>query len=156
MAEEKKIFMSQQVLDALFEQGKAQIEGDILTIETATRQVYRMIPAVKFLSLAGGTTDPNNLLNKIFTQEQLKKSNADVYMDSVIYKDTAYTIETGFLGITVQAAAPAEKAAPQPAPAREVARETAAEAAKINASDAPTEAEDFKIKDLENYLLKIL
>ena len=155
MTEEKKIFMSQQVLDALFEQGKAQIEGDILTIETATKQVYRMIPAVKFLSLAGGDTDPHNLLNKIFTQEQLKKSNADVYMDSVIYKDTAYTIETGFLGITVLQEAPKAAAAPEPAPVRVVVQETAAEAVKINASDTPTEAEDFKIKDLEDYLLKI-
>ena len=49
----------------------------------------------------------------------------------------------------------AEKAVP---PEKVVAEEKAVEAEveKLNKSDAPTEAEDFNIKDLENYLLKIL
>jgi len=151
MAEERKIFMSQQVLDALFEQGKADIQGDVLTIDSATKQIYRLIPAVKFLTLAEGDHDPNNLIGKIFTQEQLKKSKADVYMDSVIYKDAAYSIETGFLGIAE--ARLQEKAA---APAKEVVKQLEAEVRKINQSEKPTVAEDFNIKDLENYLLKIL
>ena len=139
MVEEKKIFMSQEVLDALFEQGKAEIEGDVLTINSAQKQVFKLLPAYKFIFLAEGDKDPHNLVGKIFTKEQLKKSKADIYMDSCIYKETPYQIESGFLGI------PQEQKA-----------EKSVEVEKILQSDKPTEAEDFKIKDLEDYLLKIL
>ena len=139
MIEEKKIFMSQAVLDALFEQGKAELEGDVLIIHSSTKQMFKLLPAYKFISMAGGDKDPNNLVGKIFTQEQLKKSKADIYMDSCIYKDVPYQIESGFLGIPE-----AQK------------EEKSAEVEKILQSDKPTEAEDFKIKDLEDYLLKIL
>jgi hypothetical protein len=153
MAEEKKIFMSQEVLDALFDQGKAELEGEVLTINTAIKQVYRLIPAVKFLVLAEGEFDPNNLVGKIFTKEQLKKASADIYMDSVIYKDAAYQVETGFLGL---AEAEAEEKAAAEAQAAAKQKQIEEEAKKINESDKPTVAEDFNIKDLENYLLKIL
>ena len=153
MSEEKKIFMSQEVLDALFEQGKAELEGEVLTINTAIKQVYKLIPAVKFLVLAEGEFDPNNLVGKIFTKEQLKKASADMCMDSVIYKDVAYQVETGFLGLAEAHAAEKAAAAAQ---AAAVQKQVEEEAQKINESDKPTVAEDFNIKDLENYLLKIL
>jgi len=153
MTEEKKIFMSQEVLDALFEQGKADLAGEVLTINTAPIQVYKLIPAVKFILLAEGDSDPHNLVGKIFTKEQLKKSDVDMYMDSVIYKDVPYQVEAGFLGIA-EALVEAKVVAPEKAVQIEQAVE--AEVQKINQSDAPTVAEDFNIKDLENYLLKIL
>jgi hypothetical protein len=147
MSEDKKIFMSQQVLDALFEQGKAEIDGDTLTINTTHKQVFKLLPAYKFILLAEGDHDPHNLVGKIFTSEQLKKTKADIYMDSCIYKDTPYQIESGFLGIP-------QEIKPEKAP--EVAAEKQKEIEQILQSDKPTEAEDFKIKDLEDYLLKIL
>jgi len=139
VSEERKIFISQAVLDALFEQGQAELCGDSLVINSAQKQSFKLIPAVKFIYLAQGDRDPHNLVGKIFTQEQLKKAKADVYMDSVIYKDVAYQVEVGFLGI-----AQAKK------------EEKAAEAEKINQSDKPTEAKDINIKELSDYLLKIL
>jgi len=100
MAEEKKIFISQEVLDALFEQGKAELKEDnTLVIHSKEAQSFKLIPGYKFLCLASGDKDPHNLVGKIFTEQELKKAEADIYMDSVIYKDIAYQVETGFLGV---------------------------------------------------------
>jgi hypothetical protein len=142
MSEDKKIFISQKVLDALFEQNQAELSGSELTILSATKQVFKILPAFKFILLAGGDKDPHNLIGKIYTEEQLKKVNADIYMTSVLYKDTAYEVETGFLGI------------PQAKEPEKVA-ETEKEVEKIVASEAPSEAEDFNIADLSNLVLKI-
>jgi hypothetical protein len=131
--------MSQEVLDALFEQGQAELSGDSLVINSSQKQSFKLIPAVKFIYLAQGEHDPHNLVGKIFTQDQLKHAKADVYMDSVIYKDVAYQVEVGFLGI-----GQAKK------------EEKVPEAEKINQSDNPTVAEDIDVKQLSDYLLKIL
>ncbi len=145
MAEEKKIFISQQVLDALFEQDQAELKDDELSILSKNRQVFKLIPAFKFLYLAEGSLDPNQLIGKIFTEAQLKSAKADIYMDSVIYKDVAYQVEPGFLGIP---RAPKEgKAAEQP-PEKAVEKVEPVDAAKVEQVD------DAKM--LENYLLKIL
>lgn len=111
MAEEKKIFISQEVLDALFEQGQAELKDDILIIHSKEKQEFKLIPAYKFLYLAEGNYDPNNMLGKIFTAEELKNAQADIYMDSILYKDVAYQAEQGFLGIpqTKKAEKTAEK-----------------------------------------------
>ncbi len=129
MSKEKKIFISQQVLDAIFEQGKAELDGDTLIIHSQEKQTFKLIPAYKFLYLAEGEKDPYNLVGKIFTEQDLKKAKADIYMDSVLYKDVAYQVEPGFLGI------------PQTQKAQESAE-------KLQEAD--------EVKALEDYLLKIL
>ncbi len=129
MAEEKKIFISQAVLDAIFEQGKAELKGDTLIIHSEKKQIFKLVPAYKFLYLVDGDKDPHQLVGKIFTEKDLKKAKADIYMDSVIYKDTAYQVEPGFIGI------------PQTEKAKESAQKL---------------KEASELKDLEDYLLKIL
>lgn len=99
MIEGKKIFISQEVLDALFDQGQAELKDDLLIIHSQEKQTFKLIPAYKFVRLAEGEKDPNNLLGKIFTAEELKNAKADIYMDSILYKDVAYQAEPGFLGI---------------------------------------------------------
>ena len=146
MAEEKKIFISQQVLDALFEENQAELKNDELIILSKNRQVFKLIPAFKFLYLAEGTHDPNQLIGKIFTEEQLKSTKADVYMDSVIYKETAYQVEPGFLGIPHT---------PKEGKAAEQAAEKAVEKVVEPVDAAKVEQVD-DVKMLENYLLKIL
>ncbi len=129
MPEEKKIFISQEVLNALFEQGQAELQDDQLIIHSKEKQVFKLVAAYKFLYLVEGESDPNKLIGKIFTEEEMKNAKADIYMDSVIYKDLAYQVETGFLGI------------PQTKKAEKTAE-------KVDAVD--------DVKMLENYLLKIL
>jgi len=133
----KKIFISQTVLDSMFEQGKAHLDQDHLMIHSKQNQVFKMIPACKFLYVADGSRDPHRLLGKILTRQELEKIHADLYMDSVLYKEIAYQVEPGFLGLPETEAAAAA--------ARKAVEATGAKA------DEATDAEL-----LGDYLLKIL
>lgn len=91
--------MSQDVLDALFENDKAKLEGDRLTILSKEPHSFKLVPAYKFVAVADGSADTHKMVGNIFTKEELEKANVDIYMDSAIYKDIAYQVEPGFLGI---------------------------------------------------------
>ena len=140
----KKIFISQAVLDSMYEQGKAHLEQDRLMIHTKQNQVFKMIPACKFLYVSDGSKDPHHMLGKIFTRPDLEKIHAELYMDSVLYKDIAYQVEPGYLGVPETAAAQAvtEKAA------------ASAEQAGARAGQPADEASDAEL--LGDYLVKIL
>lgn len=101
----KKIFISQDVLDSLFSEGKAHLDHDMLTMHGKDNEVFKLTQAYKFLYMADGSADPHSLVGKIFTKEQLKKSNMDIYMDSVLYNDKAYQVETGYVGVPQNKAA---------------------------------------------------
>ncbi len=61
---------------------------------------FRIKPAVRFLKVSGGDgePDPNQLLGKVKTMETLTAGGADVYGESVIMGDTAYDVQSGFIG----------------------------------------------------------
>jgi hypothetical protein len=101
----KKIFISQNVLDSMFSEGKAHLDQDRLTMHGKDNEVFKLTPAYKFLYVADGTADPHSLVGKIFTKEQLEKSNMDIYMDSILYHDIPYQVETGYIGIPQNPAA---------------------------------------------------
>jgi hypothetical protein len=133
----KKIFISQGVLDSMFEQGKAHLDQDRLMIHSKQDQVFKMIPACKFLYVADGSQDPHRLIGRILTRQDLEKIKADLYMDSVIYLEVAYQVEPGYLGL------------PETAAAEVVAEKVVAASGK-----KPGDATDAEL--LGDYLLKIL
>jgi hypothetical protein len=144
----KKIFISQEVLDSLFADNKAELNGDCLVIHARSDQVYTITAAFKFVTVADGTPDANGLVGKIYTQEELTKIKADIYMDSAIVNDLAYTIEPGFVGVSNEPAQPPAAALPAgPAAAAPSAADAAQEAAA---------AETAENDQLADYLLKIL
>ncbi len=104
----KKIFISQNVLDSLFSEGRARLDHDRLTMHGKENEVFQLTQAYKFLYVADGSVDPHNLVGKIFTKDQLEKSCMDIYMDSVLYQETAYQVETGYIGVPQNKAAEEE------------------------------------------------
>ena len=94
----KKIFISQEVLDTLFCEEKASLNGDRLTLHSHQDQVYKLIPAFKFLYMEEGVEDPHGLVGKIYTKSELEKIRADIYMNSAIINEVAYQVEPGFIG----------------------------------------------------------
>ena len=95
----KKIFIAQEVLDRLFSEDKADLEGDKLTIHSRQNQVYRLTPAYKFVRVVDDTPDKNNFVGKIFARTEMEKIEADIYMDSAIVREVAYHIEPGYIGL---------------------------------------------------------
>jgi len=140
----KKIFISQAVLDSMFEQGKAHLEQDRLMIHSKQNQVFKMIPACKFLYVSDGSPDPHSLLGKILTRQDLERIRAELYMDSVLYKDIAYQVEPGYLGV------------PETAAAQATAEKVVASAGKAGAQAGQPADEASDAELLGDYLLKIL
>ena len=139
----KKIFISGEVLDSLFSENKAELDGDRLVIHTRNDQAYRLTAAFKFVSVADGSEDSNGLIGKIYTKEELDKIKADIYMDSAIVNDLAYSVEPGFVGIP--------ESEPEPAAAAEPAKEQ-----PLSPSEQAQADENAEHDLLADYLLKIL
>ncbi len=101
-----KIFISQEVLDTLFANDDATLEGDRLTLKSKGNKVYKLSAAFKILRVEGEGADPNDMVGKIFTKAELDKISADAYMDSVLVNETAYQAQQGFVGVEEGAAQP--------------------------------------------------
>lgn len=117
------LFVPQSVLDRWSEQGRIQVDGNVLTILGEGKD-FALTSAVRFLKMEAGD-DLAGLLQKVKTTDALKQMGAEHYMESVILGESAYQVQTGFLAdanaLRRAAAAsqpPPARAAPAPAPDR--------------------------------------
>ena len=101
------------MLDQLSAEGKVDLKGNKLSILSGEKPDYNLIPAVKFMAIESGDSDPHKLIGKIVPSNILKEKGVEVYMDSAIYKDEAYKVEQGFAGTLIETGA-AKPAAPEP------------------------------------------
>ncbi len=94
----KKMFFSQKILDSLIDEGKIKLDGNILTVLSKDNMTFELEPAFRFVKTADEKPDPHGLVGQIKSEKTLKEMNAEIYMDSVIYRDTGYQTEPGFIG----------------------------------------------------------
>lgn len=92
-----RLFISVTKLEALTSVNKVTLEGDTMSLTELGRS-FKIQPAVRFLSVAGGDADPHDLLGLVKSADELAKIGADHMASSVIYVDTAYEVQQGFLG----------------------------------------------------------
>jgi hypothetical protein len=109
------VFITQQMLTAWTDQGKVRLEETTLHLLQENRTV-KLKAAVRFVKLIDGGDDPNKLLGKVKTSEQLAELGAEHYMDSVIMGDTGYTVVEGFMGDLSPPPAAPKKPEHTPAP----------------------------------------
>jgi pyruvate/2-oxoglutarate dehydrogenase complex dihydrolipoamide acyltransferase (E2) component len=139
------LFVPQSVLDKWSEQGRIQVDGNVLTILGENKD-FSLTQAVRFMKLEAGD-DTSGLLQKVKTTDALKQMGAEHYRESVILGESAYQVQQGFLAdanalrraaAASQPPAPAQKkpaAAPRPAAAAAPAAKTAAEEKKAGEQD---------------------
>src|SRR5438093_13376084 len=129
------LFVPHSVLDKWSEQGRIQVDGNVLTI-LGEQKSFALTSAVRFIKMEAGE-DNVGLLAKVKTTDALKQMGAEHYMESVILGESAYQVQQGFLAdanalrrAAAVSAPPAPKAAPAPAKAPEAAPTAAQTAAK--------------------------
>jgi len=93
-----KMFFSQHILVALSDEGKIKLDGNIVTILSGDKPSFALEPAFRFIRTADGSPDPHKLIGRIEYEKNIKAMKAEIYLDSVIYQDTAYEVESGFIG----------------------------------------------------------
>jgi hypothetical protein len=89
------LFVPQSVLDKWSEQGRVQVEGQVLTI-LGENKSFQLTSAVRFLKMEAGD-DTAGLLQKVKTTDALRQMGAEHYMESVILGEVAYQVQQGFL-----------------------------------------------------------
>lgn len=95
-----RLFISTAKLESLSAHDKIVIDGDELRLPELGR-TFRIAPAVRFLAVAGGDEDPHGLVGLVKSEEELAGMGADHLASSVIYVDTAYEVQQGFVGEVV-------------------------------------------------------
>ena len=112
------LFVPQSVLDKWSEQGRIQVDGNVLTI-LGEHKSFALTSAVRFIKMEAGD-DNAGLLQKVKTTDALKQMGAEHYRESVILGENAYQVQQGFLAdanALRRAAAASQPAAPKAATA---------------------------------------
>ncbi len=93
-----KLFFSHRILDSLVEEGRIRLDKNILTLLDGEQLSFELEPAYRFIKTADNGPDPHNLVGRIKYEKELKAMRAELYLNSVLYRDTAYEVEPGFIG----------------------------------------------------------
>jgi len=91
-----RLYISQKRIDAWSEENKIRITGDTMTLVELGRS-FIIQPGVRFLKVVGDD-DPHDLVGLVKEEGELAAMGADHMANSVIYVDTAYEVENGFIG----------------------------------------------------------
>jgi hypothetical protein len=93
-----RIFFSQAVLDALIAEGRITLDGAVLTLLAPERSSFTLVPAFRITATADNGPDPHGLVGQIKYEKDLKAAGSEIYLDSVIFRETAYRADPGFVG----------------------------------------------------------
>ncbi|HZX97418.1 MAG TPA: hypothetical protein VFE90_23080 [Myxococcales bacterium] len=150
------LFVPQSVLDRWSEQGRIQVDGNVLTI-LGERKSFTLSTAVRFLKMEAGD-DHAGLLAKVKTTDALKQMGAEHYMDSVILGESAYQVQQGFLADAnaLRRAATASQPPAPKAPAPAVPKAAANADPKVAPQHAQGEKKDGEQEMLAQFLLENL
>lgn len=92
-----RLYISQKRLDAWTTENRLAIDGEVMTLVELDR-AFHIQPAVRVLAVEGQDDDPNDLVGKVKSESDLDEIGADHLATSLIYRDTAYRVENGWLG----------------------------------------------------------
>lgn len=92
-----RLFISQDRIDRLAADDRVVIEGEHMDLP-ALKASFRIRPAVYFRRVVTDEGDPHDLLGRVKTDEQLREIGAELVANSVLFGDTAYECDNGFIG----------------------------------------------------------
>jgi hypothetical protein len=93
----KQFFFSQSMLDSMADAGKIRVEQGVLTMLAAGNPTFDLLPAYRFVRTIDNGPDPANLVGQIRSERELREMGAEIYLDSVIFRDVAYQADPGFI-----------------------------------------------------------
>jgi len=94
----QNLFFSQRILESLINEEKIKLTGNRITIVSKDNPTFELEPAFRFLKTADGRPDPHNFVGQIKCEKDIRAIHGEIYLHSIIYKETAYVVESGFLG----------------------------------------------------------
>ncbi len=135
-----RLFVSQELLDEWAVEGKIELSGNLLKIQSEDR-TFALTPGVRFLKLAAGG-DGQKLVGKVKSEEQLVSMGGELYMSSVLLGEDAYDVQGGFLADVsggLERTTPPTSSQGEPLPPGALADSAPASAAPKSTGDAKDE-----------------
>ncbi len=96
----ERLFFSQELIQNWCDDEKVTFKDNVLTIRSASPKSFQLAPAFRFLKVEGGEEDRFSLVDQIKTDPELEQMGADRYLNSCIYQDVPYQLESGFIAET--------------------------------------------------------
>lgn len=100
-----RMFIPQPTLEAWLESGNVVLEGTQVRLEHLAK-TYDLIPAVRFLRAVPEDAAPE-LIGKVLTERRIAELGGELLGQSVVFGDTAFEVDVGFVG-TLREAEPAQ------------------------------------------------
>lgn len=93
-----ELFVSNNVLEVLSSDGKAEATTNSLKLEgRGTSKSFQ--PAVHILSVVSGDDSERKFVGTVRTESELSALGGELYHDSLLLNEDAYTVERGFLAV---------------------------------------------------------
>jgi hypothetical protein len=92
-----RLFISQGRLDSWSAEDRVRLDNDLMTLNGDGR-AFRLRPAIRFLKVSGDGQDAHQLVGRVKLLDDLARLGAEQFMESVIVGETAYDIQSGYLG----------------------------------------------------------
>ncbi len=93
-----RLFIPQDALNAWLDEGRANIDGEVMTVPEQNDARYQLTTALRFVSEVAGGGDEHGLVGKVKDISQLEELGGEHCADSVVLGDNAYEVIEGFLG----------------------------------------------------------
>lgn len=88
-----RVFAPQEALESWLTTGRAEVEGDLLTLDG---ERFRAVPSVRFLAEVAGGGDRMKLVGLVKSNAQLDALGAEHSGSSVVLGDDAYEVVEGY------------------------------------------------------------
>jgi hypothetical protein len=97
---ENRVFFPQAALDQWMVEGTVDLQQGELTILAEGRR-YKLVDAVRIVRELGGNSDAHELVGRAKARTYLEQLGAEIIESSMLLGDSAYDVETGWLGLPV-------------------------------------------------------
>lgn len=85
------------MLDSMVDAGKIKVDKGVLTMLAGDDPTFALKQAYRFVKTIDDAADPSGLVGQIRSEAELKELGAEIYMDSIIYRDIAYQADPGYI-----------------------------------------------------------
>lgn len=91
-----RMFIAQRTLEAWLETGNVQVDNTVVTLQNLGRS-YDLTPAVRFVKVVPEGSAPD-VIGKVLTEERISALGGELMGGSVLFGETAFEVEPGFVG----------------------------------------------------------
>jgi hypothetical protein len=90
-----KMFVAQSTLEAWLDSGKADYDGQVVTLKRHSRR-YLLEPAVRVLRVIEGSAD-ETLVGRVIPERTIGELGGELLGDSMVFGNVAFEVKGGYI-----------------------------------------------------------